>query len=84
MASSMPIPDGVTEAGYVGAMTGSALDLVKCDTNLVLGPQVCISREDIAVHFTEWTLGTLVRDRKRTFKDPTATTPLCPCHLAVD
>jgi UbiD family decarboxylase len=33
MASSMPIPDGVTEAGYVGAMTGSALDLVKCDTN---------------------------------------------------
>jgi phenacrylate decarboxylase len=33
MASSMPIPDGVTEAGYVGAMTGSALELVKCDTN---------------------------------------------------
>jgi phenacrylate decarboxylase len=33
MASSIPIPDGVTEAGYVGAMSGSALDLVKCDTN---------------------------------------------------
>ncbi|KAK1148436.1 Ferulic acid decarboxylase 1 [Aspergillus melleus] len=33
MASSMPIPDGVTEAGYVGAMTGSSLELVKCDTN---------------------------------------------------
>ncbi|OJJ43646.1 hypothetical protein ASPZODRAFT_19366 [Penicilliopsis zonata CBS 506.65] len=33
MASSMPIPDGVTEAGYVGAMTGRPLDLVKCDTN---------------------------------------------------
>lgn len=38
MASSMPIPDGVTEAGYVGAMTGSALDLVKCDTNDLLVP----------------------------------------------
>ncbi|CAG8084375.1 unnamed protein product [Penicillium salamii] len=33
MASSMPIPDGVSEAAYVGAMTGSALELVKCDTN---------------------------------------------------
>lgn len=38
MASSMPIPDGVTEAGYVGAMTGSALELVKCDTNNLLVP----------------------------------------------
>lgn len=33
MAASMPIPDGVTEAGYIGAMTGSAIDVVKCDTN---------------------------------------------------
>jgi UbiD family decarboxylase len=33
MASSMPIPDGVSEAEYVGAMTGEALELVKCDTN---------------------------------------------------
>lgn len=33
MAASMPIPDGVTEAGYIGAMTGSALDVVKCETN---------------------------------------------------
>jgi UbiD family decarboxylase len=33
MASSMPIPDGVSEAGYVGAMTGRPLELVKCDTN---------------------------------------------------
>ncbi|PYH44039.1 UbiD family decarboxylase [Aspergillus saccharolyticus JOP 1030-1] len=33
MASSMPIPDGVSEAGYVGAMTGRSLELVKCDTN---------------------------------------------------
>jgi UbiD family decarboxylase len=38
MASSMPIPDGVTEAGYVGAMTGTALDLVKCDTNNLYVP----------------------------------------------
>lgn len=33
MASSMPIPDGVSEAEYVGAMTGRPLELVKCDTN---------------------------------------------------
>lgn len=33
MASSMPLPDGVTEAGYIGAMTGSAIDVVKCETN---------------------------------------------------
>ncbi|ATZ58043.1 hypothetical protein BCIN_15g05150 [Botrytis cinerea B05.10] len=33
MAASMPIPDGVTESGYIGAMTGSALDVVKCETN---------------------------------------------------
>ncbi|KAJ6117742.1 hypothetical protein N7512_007467 [Penicillium capsulatum] len=30
--------DGVTEAGYVGAMTGSALELVQCDTNGLLVP----------------------------------------------
>ncbi|RFU30795.1 hypothetical protein B7463_g5536, partial [Scytalidium lignicola] len=33
MASSMPLPDGVSEADYIGAMTGSPLELVKCDTN---------------------------------------------------
>jgi UbiD family decarboxylase len=33
MAASMPIPDGVSEAGYIGAMTGCALDVVKCETN---------------------------------------------------
>jgi UbiD family decarboxylase len=38
MAASMPIPDGVTEAGYIGAMTGSALDVVKCETNDLLVP----------------------------------------------
>lgn len=33
MASSMPIPDGVSEPSYVGAFTGTSLELVKCDTN---------------------------------------------------
>ncbi|KAJ5928711.1 UbiD family decarboxylase [Penicillium verhagenii] len=33
MASSMPLPDGCTEAGYIGAMTGHAIDVVKCETN---------------------------------------------------
>jgi UbiD family decarboxylase len=33
MASSMPLPDGVSEAGYVGAMTGTAINVVKCETN---------------------------------------------------
>ncbi|KAJ9244953.1 hypothetical protein DTO169E5_1334 [Paecilomyces variotii] len=33
MASSMPIPDGVTEAGYVGAIVGEPIELIKCDTN---------------------------------------------------
>ncbi len=38
MASSMPLPDGCTEAEYVGAMTGHALDVVKCETNDLLVP----------------------------------------------
>lgn len=38
MASSMPIPDGVTEAGYVGAMTNSPIELVKCETNDLFVP----------------------------------------------
>ena len=38
MASSTPLPDGVTEAEYVGAMTGTALDVVKCETNDLLVP----------------------------------------------
>ncbi|KKK18238.1 putative 3-octaprenyl-4-hydroxybenzoate carboxy-lyase [Aspergillus rambellii] len=33
MASSMPIPDGVTEAEYVGAIIGQPIELTKCDTN---------------------------------------------------
>lgn len=33
MAASMPIPDGVSEAGYIGALTGSALEVIRCETN---------------------------------------------------
>ncbi|KAK4494643.1 hypothetical protein PRZ48_013999 [Zasmidium cellare] len=33
MAASMPIPDGVSEAGWTGAISGQALDVVKCETN---------------------------------------------------
>jgi hypothetical protein len=33
MAASMPIPDGASEAGYIGALTGSALEVIKCETN---------------------------------------------------
>ncbi|KAL7936972.1 UbiD family decarboxylase [Trichoderma chlorosporum] len=33
MASSMPIPNGVDEAGWVGAIAGEPIKLVKCDTN---------------------------------------------------
>ncbi|GAB7355644.1 hypothetical protein MBLNU459_g6360t1 [Dothideomycetes sp. NU459] len=33
MAASMPLPDGVTEAEYVGSVIGIPLDLVKCETN---------------------------------------------------
>ncbi|KEQ58048.1 UbiD-domain-containing protein [Aureobasidium melanogenum CBS 110374] len=38
MASSMPLPAGVTEAEYIGSMTGTALDLVKCEANDMLVP----------------------------------------------
>ena len=33
MAASMPLPDGLSEAEYIGALGGSPLELVKCDTN---------------------------------------------------
>lgn len=33
MISAMPIDDGVSEAAYVGALSGEPLKLVKCDTN---------------------------------------------------
>ncbi|KAL7966414.1 UbiD decarboxylyase family [Trichoderma sp. SZMC 28014] len=38
MASSLPLPDGVSEAGYVGALTGHSMPLVKCETNDLLVP----------------------------------------------
>ncbi|KAF9634894.1 putative 3-octaprenyl-4-hydroxybenzoate carboxy- protein [Lasiodiplodia theobromae] len=38
MASSMPLPDRVSEAEYVGAMNGAPMDLVKCETNDLLVP----------------------------------------------
>ncbi|TVY45318.1 Ferulic acid decarboxylase [Lachnellula subtilissima] len=33
MASSMPLPDGVSEGEYVGCMTGAPLKVVKCENN---------------------------------------------------
>lgn len=38
MAASMPLPDGCTEAGYIGAMTGVGIDIVKCETNNMYVP----------------------------------------------
>lgn len=38
MASSMPIPDGVSEDAYVGALTGQPIELVKCESNDLLVP----------------------------------------------
>ncbi|KAF9776153.1 Ferulic acid decarboxylase 1 [Fusarium sp. DS 682] len=34
----MPIPDGINEADYVGAITGRPLELVKCNTNNLYVP----------------------------------------------
>ena len=33
MAASMPLPQGVSEAEYVGSLCGAPLELVKCETN---------------------------------------------------
>ncbi|EWZ30913.1 UbiD decarboxylyase family [Fusarium oxysporum Fo47] len=33
MASSMPLPDGLSEAEYIGSLVGSSLDVIKCETN---------------------------------------------------
>lgn len=38
MASSMPLPDHLSEADYIGAMTGTPLDVVKCETNNLYVP----------------------------------------------
>lgn len=33
MASSMPLPDGLSEAEYIGSLVGSPLEVVKCESN---------------------------------------------------
>ncbi|WVQ91235.1 hypothetical protein IAS59_005033 [Cryptococcus gattii] len=38
MTSSMPIPDGVSEGGYIGAFIGESIPVVKCETNDLLVP----------------------------------------------
>ena len=38
MAASMPLPDGLSEAEYIGCLVGSPLDVIKCDTNDLLVP----------------------------------------------
>ncbi|KAI9702729.1 MAG: Ferulic acid decarboxylase 1 [Bogoriella megaspora] len=38
MASSMPIPANVSEPEYIGAMTGTSLEVVRCETNQLLVP----------------------------------------------
>jgi UbiD family decarboxylase len=38
IAAALPVPDGVSELEYVNALTGSSLDLVKCETNDLLVP----------------------------------------------
>ncbi|KAM0462160.1 hypothetical protein ACHAO4_001358 [Trichoderma viride] len=38
MAAAMPLPEGISDPGYVGAMCGEAMKMVKCDTNDILVP----------------------------------------------
>jgi UbiD family decarboxylase len=38
MASTMPLPEGFMESSYIGALTGHAIDVVKCETNDLLVP----------------------------------------------
>lgn len=33
MAASMPLPDGLSEAEYIGSLVGSPLEVTKCETN---------------------------------------------------
>ncbi|MFE5589619.1 UbiD family decarboxylase [Streptomyces sp. NPDC056549] len=37
-AAGMPLPDGVSEDGYVGALTGTAVEVVRAHTNNLLVP----------------------------------------------
>lgn len=38
MAASMPLPDGLSEAEYIGSLADSPLEVVKCETNDLLVP----------------------------------------------
>ncbi|KAF7549679.1 hypothetical protein G7Z17_g6230 [Cylindrodendrum hubeiense] len=38
MAASMPLPDGLSEAEYIGSLAGSPIEVVKCETNDLLVP----------------------------------------------
>ena len=38
MAASMPLPDGLSEAEYIGALSGEPLQVVKCETNNLYVP----------------------------------------------
>ncbi|ROV92569.1 hypothetical protein VMCG_08913 [Cytospora schulzeri] len=38
MASSMPLPDGLSEAEYIGSLVGSPLEVTKCETNDLMVP----------------------------------------------
>ncbi|KAL5627182.1 hypothetical protein FOBRF1_001525 [Fusarium oxysporum] len=38
LAAAMPVPEGISEAEYVGALVGKPLDLVKCELNNLLVP----------------------------------------------
>ncbi|KPM37540.1 Ferulic acid decarboxylase 1 [Neonectria ditissima] len=38
MAASMPLPDGLSEAEYIGSLAGSPLQVVKCETSSLLVP----------------------------------------------
>lgn len=38
MVAAMPVPEGISESEYVGAVVGKPIDLVKCETNDLLVP----------------------------------------------
>ncbi|WYZ41020.1 hypothetical protein EsH8_IV_001361 [Colletotrichum jinshuiense] len=38
IVASMPVPEGISESEYVGAITGRPLDLVKCELNDLMVP----------------------------------------------
>lgn len=38
LVASMPVPEGVSESEYIGAVTGRPLDLIKCELNDLMVP----------------------------------------------